>query len=64
MGQVKNWVASKVLGTTEAAAAPCEGTPYYQYLCGSDGYKYRRSCYYDRCDRRTYCGPLQWVGYC
>jgi len=51
----------RVLGTTEAAAAPCEGPIYYERKC-IDGLRYRRACYYDQCERQTHCGAYKYTG--
>ncbi|MFX4272669.1 hypothetical protein ACQBAR_05755 [Propionibacteriaceae bacterium Y1685] len=68
LNRLSDLVAAKVLGTTEAAAAPCEGPYYYQYRCvwKSAGYysKQRRRCYRDRCASRTYCGSYSEISCC
>lgn len=49
-----DWMLSKALGTTEAAAAPCEQPLGSCGYCNSSGrYVQCSSCYYDRCERRT-----------
>lgn len=48
-----DWMLSKALGTTEAAAAPCEEYRGACSYCRSDGRFVRcTTCYYDRCERR------------
>lgn len=54
-------LVGRILGETVAAAAPCEGTPYTDTAC-IDGLRYKRTCYYDRCERRTICGAYKWTG--
>lgn len=52
-------VAEAVLGAeTEAGAAPCEGPDYWENRCLSKWME-RRSCYYDYCEKRKYCGSWQ-----
>lgn len=52
----------RVLGTTDAAAGGCEKPPYYDFKC-IDGLRYRRTCHYDQCERRTICGPFKYTGH-
>jgi len=48
-----DWMLSKALGTTEAAAAPCEEYRGSCGYCNSSGrYVKCSTCYYDRCERR------------
>ncbi|MEV8371451.1 hypothetical protein AB0P21_01890 [Kribbella sp. NPDC056861] len=48
-----DWMLSKTLGTTEAAAAPCEQPRGRCGYCRSDGrYVDCAVCYYDVCNRQ------------
>jgi hypothetical protein len=38
------------------ANAACAPDSYYQYKCGADGYRYRRTCTY-KTDCSVVCGP-------
>lgn len=67
LNRLSDLVAAKVLGATEAAAAPCEGPYYYQYRCVNKGsYRsyQRRRCYKDRCANKTYCGGYAEIRCC
>lgn len=49
-------VAELVLGAeTEASARPCEGPAYTEWGCYARRNAWR-TCYYDYCDKRKYCG--------
>ncbi|WBQ01973.1 hypothetical protein [Kribbella sp. CA-293567] len=48
-----DWMLSKTLGTTEAAAAPCEQPRGACSYCDSSGrFVQCSTCYYDVCERR------------
>lgn len=64
MTKLSDKILSTVLGSTPAAAAPCVGADFIQSACwvrNKIPTEFHRTCYHDRCDRRTYCGSWRAV---